>query len=431
MADPTEPSPPWPTAAADGPIVGSLLDTDFYKLLMCQSVMRHHPDVEVTFALVNRSALRLDEAIDERTLRTELERTRALTFTAGEIAFLRGLSQGADRAVFASGFLDRLATLRLPPYELDMRRGRFTLSFRGPWPAVMLWEVPALAILMELRSRFIEAQLGAEGRHAARAAAAVRLMGKLDRLAALPGLALSDFGTRRRHSLAWQEFAVAAARSALGSGFLGTSNVLLALRHGLEPIGTSAHELPMVYAALASDDAALAAAPYRVLADWEADYGGALRIMLPDTFGTAAFLRDAPAWVAHWTGIRVDSGDPQAIADRAIAWWRERGEDPSRKRVIFSDGLDVAAIESLHRRYAGSVRVAFGWGTLLTNDFRGLAPGDRLAPFSLVCKAVAADGRPTVKLSDNPRKALGPPAEVDRYRRVFGTGYQTSRPVEV
>ncbi|MFM8282192.1 MAG: nicotinate phosphoribosyltransferase [Planctomycetaceae bacterium] len=431
MTDPTEPPLPWPAAVADGPIVGSLLDTDFYKLLMCQSVMRHHPDVEVTFALVNRSALRLDEAIDEGALRDELDRVRGLAFTYDEIAFLRRLSQGGDRPVFTAAFLDRLATLRLPPYELDLRDGRFSLSFCGPWPAVMLWEVPALAILMESRSRSVETALGPATCRAARAASAARLEAKCVRLATLPDLALSDFGTRRRHSLAWQEYAVLTARRILGAGFRGTSNVSLAMRHGLEPIGTSAHELPMVYAALANDDAALAAAPYRVLADWEADYGPPLRIMLPDTFGTMAFLRDAPSWVARWTGIRIDSGDPRAIADRAIAWWRECGEDPSGKRVIFSDGLDVAAIESLHRRYSGGARVAFGWGTLLTNDFRGLAPGDRLAPFSLVCKAVAADGRPTVKLSDNPLKALGPPAEVERYRRVFATGEQATRPVEV
>ena len=92
----------------------------------------------------------------------------------------------------------------------------------------------------------------------------------------------------------------------------------------------------------------------------------------------------------------------------AIRWWKDRGEDPRQKLVIFSDGLDVDQIEALHRQFLGRVKVSFGWGTMLTNDFRGLAVGDALAPFSLVCKAVSANGRPTVKLSDNPNKALGP-----------------------
>ena len=99
-------------------------------------------------------------------------------------------------------------------------------------------------------------------------------------------------------------------------------------------------------------------------------------------------------------------------------------KDPQGKLVIFSDGLDVDKIRELFLRFNGRVKVSFGWGTLLTNDFRGLVPGDGLAPFSLVCKAVAANGRPTVKLSDNPEKATGPKDEIARYRRVFETGPQ-------
>ena len=99
--------------------------------------------------------------------------------------------------------------------------------------------------------------------------------------------------------------------------------------------------------------------------------------------------------------------------------------------MIFSDGLDVAKIEELHRQFAGRVKVSFGWGTMLTNDFIGLIDGNALAPFSLVCKAVSADGRPTVKLSDNPKKALGPADEIARYKRVFGLGAQVAEEVLV
>ena len=115
----------------------------------------------------------------------------------------------------------------------------------------------------------------------------------------------------------------------------------------------------------------------------------------------------------------------------AIRWWKDRGEDPRDKLVIFSDGLDVEKIVELHRQFHGRVKVSFGWGTLLTNDFRGLVPGDGLAPFSLVCKAVAADGKPTVKLSDNPAKAMGPDDEVARYKRVFDVGKQVAQKVIV
>ncbi len=195
--------------------------------------------------------------------------------------------------------------------------------------------------------------------------------------------------------------------------------------------GTNAHELPMVYAALAEDDAALARAPYDVLADWHEEHEGNLRIILPDTYGTEGFLERAPDWLAGWTGIRIDSGDPERGAETAIDWWKTRGEDPTQKLVIFSDGLDEEKILELSRKFAGRVRVSFGWGTLLTNDFRGLTPDDRLAPFSLVCKAVSANGRSTVKLSDNPNKAMGPESEIARYKRVFEVGEQERRDVVV
>jgi nicotinate phosphoribosyltransferase len=120
-----------------------------------------------------------------------------------------------------------------------------------------------------------------------------------------------------------------------------------------------------------------------------------------------------------------------AGAEAAISWWKSLGQDPREKLVIFSDGLDVERIVELQRMFAGRVRVSFGWGTLLTNDFRGLTEGDALAPFSLVCKAASANGRPTVKLSDNPLKAMGPADQVARYRSVFGVGAQTPEPVLV
>jgi len=217
----------------------------------------------------------------------------------------------------------------------------------------------------------------------------------------------------------------------LGEKFVGTSNCLIAKNRDLEAIGTNAHELPMVYAALAKDDEALARAPYDVLSDWHEEHDGNLRIILPDTYGTQGFLDNAPDWLNRWTGIRIDSGDPATAAEKAIDWWTRRGEDPSQKLIIFSDGLDEAKIAQLHTQFSGRVRASFGWGTYLTNDFRGLVPDDALAPFSLVCKPIAADGQPTVKLSDNPNKALGPADQIARYKRVFGVGEQDMIEVKV
>jgi nicotinate phosphoribosyltransferase len=258
-----------------------------------------------------------------------------------------------------------------------------------------------------------------------------RVWEKIERLKNLPDLSIADFGTRRRHGFLWQDWCVQAMSEGLGSAFLGTSNCLIALRREVEAIGTNAHELPMVYAALADSEADTLAAPYRVLADWQEDYEGNLRIILPDTYGTTRFLRDAPDWVSSWTGIRVDSKDPFEGGEEAIDWWLSRGEDPTTKLIIFSDGLDIDRIEDLHRHFHGRARLGYGWGTLLTNDFRGLAREGELDPISIVCKVISADGRPTVKLSDNPSKAMGPRGEVERYRRLFGAVERAPQPVLV
>ncbi|MEL7097089.1 MAG: nicotinate phosphoribosyltransferase, partial [Pseudomonadota bacterium] len=263
------------------------------------------------------------------------------------------------------------------------------------------------------------------------ARAMTKLWEKVERLRGVEGLRIADFGTRRRHSFLWQDWCVQAMTERLGTNFAGTSNCLIAKNRDLEAIGTNAHELPMVYAALAKDDETLAQAPYKVLSDWHEEHDGNLRIILPDTYGTQGFLDRAPDWLAGWTGIRIDSGDPAEGAETAINWWKSRGEDPEQKLIIFSDGLDEDKILDLHSQFVGRVKVSFGWGTLLTNDFRGLTEGDALAPFSLVCKAVAADGKPTVKLSDNPRKAMGPQEQIERYKRVFGVGQQADMEVLV
>jgi nicotinate phosphoribosyltransferase len=409
------------------PIVRSLIDTDFYKLLMCQSVFRNKPETQVTFSLINRSTqVPLAKLIDEGELREQLDHIRSLSLSRGESTWLRGNTFYGKRQMFRPDFMEWFENLRLPPYHLERRGDQYELTFEGSWPEVMLWEIPALAVLMELRGRAVLNDMGRFELQVLYARAMTRVWEKIEQLRGIDGLSIADFGTRRRHSFLWQDWCVQAMMEGLGSKFTGTSNCLIAMRREVEAIGTNAHELPMVYSALTEDDAALAQAPYDVLSDWHEEHEGNLRIILPDTYGTQGFLDRAPDWLAGWTGIRIDSGDPASGAEIAIKWWQDRGEDPRTKRVIFSDGLDVAQMLQLHAQFAQRVNVSFGWGTLLTNDFRGLVPDDGLAPFSLVCKAISANGRPTVKLSDNPEKAMGPKEEVERYKRVFGVGRQQS-----
>ncbi|WP_138466334.1 nicotinate phosphoribosyltransferase [Poseidonocella sp. HB161398] len=414
------------------PIVRSLIDTDFYKLLMCQTVFGKGPQTQVTFSLINRTkSLRLAELIDEGELREQLDHIRSLSLSRGESTWLRGNMFYGKRQMFRPDFMEWFENLRLPPYHLEKRDGQYELTFEGSWPEVMLWEIPALSVLMELRGRAVLERMGRFELEVLYARAMTKLWEKVERLKTLPDVKIADFGTRRRHSFLWQDWCVQAMLEGLGPNFVGTSNCLIAMRREVEAIGTNAHELPMVYSALAEDDEALAAAPFKVLQDWQEEHEGNLLVILPDTYGTREFLDRAPHWLSRWTGIRIDSGDPVGNGEAAIEWWKSKGEDPRGKLMIFSDGLDVDEIFRLHAHFAGRVRASFGWGTLLTNDFRGLVEDDALAPFSLVCKAVKANGRPTVKLSDNPNKAMGPEAEVARYKRVFGVGEQARREVIV
>lgn len=414
------------------PIVRSLIDTDFYKLLMCQSVFRNSPDTQVTFSLINRSPhIRLAEIVDEGELREQLDHVQSLSLSRGESTWMRGNTFYGKRQMFTSEFMDWFETLRLPPYLLEKKDGQYELTFEGSWPEVMLWEIPALSVLMELRGRAVLGDMRKFELQILYARAMTKLWKKIEQLRSIDNLRLADFGTRRRHSFLWQDWAVQAMTEGLGSKFVGTSNCLIAKNRDLAAIGTNAHELPMIYSALATSDSALRQAPYDVLSDWHDEHDGNLRIILPDTYGTQGFLDNAPDWLAKWTGIRIDSGAPEAGAEIAIKWWKSRGEDPTQKLVIFSDGLDVAKISELQSKFDGRVRVSFGWGTLLTNDFRGLVPEDSLAPFSLVCKAISANGKPTVKLSDNSNKAMGPADEIERYKRVFDLTAQSAQDIIV
>jgi nicotinate phosphoribosyltransferase len=405
------------------PTVRSLLDTDFYKLLMLQAIHERHANVRTTFSVINRTKhVNLAEVIDEGELREQLDHARTLRFTKRELIWLRGNTFYGKSQIFRPEFLDWLADFRLPEYELRMTGGEFVLEFDAPWSQATMWEIPALSIINELKSRAATRSMGRFELDILYARAKAKLWSKIERLQALEGLRISDFGTRRRHGFLWQSWCVEAMKEGLGDKFVGTSNVLLAMNNDLESIGTNAHELPMVYAALAATEEELRSAPYRVLQMWRDFYDGNLLIVLPDTYGTAAFLERAPDWVADWTGMRPDSKPIMEAGEEIIAWYKSRGRNPRDKLIIFSDGLDIESIEMAHRAFAGRIRVSYGWGTNLTNDFRGCAsrPMPLLDPISLVCKITSVNGEPAVKLSDNLAKATGGKEAIERYLRVFG-----------
>ena len=420
------------------PIVRTLLDTDFYKLLMLQMIWRLHRNTRATFQLINRTAhVRLADIIEERELIDQLDHARSLRLAKNELIWLAGNSFYGTKQIFEPAFMEWLAEFRLPAYELTKRDGQYELRFEGLWCETTMWEIPALAIINELRARAAMRGMSRFDLDVLYARAKAKLWSKVERLRALQRelpLRISDFGTRRRHGFLWQRWCVEAMQEGLGASFIGTSNVKHAMDTGLEAIGTNAHELPMVYAALSRTDEELRDAPYLVLRDWAQMYGGNLLVVLPDCFGTTSFLARAPDWVADWKGARPDSKSPLAAARELLDWWRERGRDPREKLIVLSDAMDVDTIESTARALRGEANLSVGWGTNLTNDFKDCASAGvdgELAAISLVCKVVEAEGRPTVKLSDNPNKVLGPPDEVARYIRVFGAEGMKAAPVRV
>jgi len=433
------------------PITRSLLDTDFYKLLMLQFIWKRFPTTNASFSLINRSVeVRLGDLIGIRELREQLEQTKKLRFHKSELIWLAGNTFYGRRGIFEPAFLEWLERdFRLSEYELSVHDGQFSLSFRGLWTETTMWEIYALSAVSELKTRANLKRLSELELDILYARAKTKLWEKMERLRGTPGLKVSDFGTRRRHSFLWQEYVVKAMSDTLGSNFIGTSNTYLAYQHDLEAIGTNAHELPMALAAMAKDDEERKASQYRLLELWQQTYHGELLILLPDTFGTTQFLRNAPDWVADWTGQRADSKDPFLAGDEYIAWLEQRGRDPRQKLFIASDSLDVEAILALHAHFSGTIqngasptgfrqasdfldekkwipeqriRFSAGWGTLLTNDFRNCNSqgGGGFDPLNLVCKLNDANGKPAVKLSDTFQKALGPRSEIERYQRIFG-----------
>lgn len=383
---------------------------DYYKATMGQLEFEKHPDAEVTFALKNRSPDRpLSEhltpsIISERL--AELERG----WQPEEIAYLAGLQNQDGDAQFSKEYLDFLADNELPPVEVGYdETGEISVSVTGPWPLVTFWET---VVMSEINELYFREKLAKEGTDldALYREGDRRLDEKIARLKDRPDIKFSDFGTRRRFSYAWQKHVIERVAQELPDNFVGTSNIYLAHELGVKPIGTFAHELPMVYCALedgAGEDPL--DGHNQVLQDWQSLYRGDLSTALTDTYTSEFFFADmTPEQAAEWKSLRHDSGDPFEFGDRVIDFYEKYEIDPTSKTIVFSDGLDIDRIIELADYFKDKINVLFGWGTTLTNDL-GVKTNN------IVMKAVAANGVPTVKLSDDAGKHTGTPETVERY----------------
>jgi nicotinate phosphoribosyltransferase len=417
-----------------GPIIRSRLEPDFYKFTMGQLIWRKYADVQTTFAFRNRTAkAQLGRIVDLGELRDALDHARSLMFTNSELHYLRGANEYQDR-MFDEGYLEFLRALRLPDYHLERSGDDLVLEFTGRWAEVTYWETIALSIVNEVYYRTLLRRLTRFEREAIFAAGIGRLRQKIATLRAHPGIVFSDFGTRRRFSGPWQHYVDEVLRDELNGGsfegpFLGTSNTYSAMTAGLVPMGTAAHELPMIIAGMLdagdADSAWLRRAQRQVIDDWWEQYGWGLSIFLPDTFGTDFFFSVVSREdLRRWKGFRWDSGDLFGFGERVIRAYAAIDVDPREKMLVPSDALDLPLILDAQQRFAGRIRITYGWGTGLTNDLLdNVMIGDAwYGPVSLVVKPIRANGRGLVKLSDNPAKAIGEPPDVERYKRAAGYG---------
>lgn len=418
------------------PIVRSLFDTDMYKLLMMQFIWHHkkYRTYPVTFELINRDKrIRIADYVSIEEVREQLDYARTLKVQRNELIWLQGNTFFGTTGMFSPEFINWLSTYQLPEYNIEVVDGQFKLRSAGDWADVTLWEIIFMLVVGELKNRAGLRKLGKLDFKILYARAITKLYEKLKRLQKLPNLNITDFSTRRRHNFLYQEEAVLMAADVLGSNFTGTSNVHIAMKHGFEAKGTNAHELQMVRATMANTDQELRDSQYIVPREWREFYGPALSLLLPDTFGTTQFLRNAPPDIIDSAGIRFDSKKPIIGGEEAINWWLQNGLDPLSKLGLFSDGLDVDDIEVIYGHFDGRMRLAFGWGTLFGNDLVGCAPVEEplLLPISLVCKVVEAGGKKAVKLSDNYTKTTGDAEEANRYWNAFGTAGVANAPVRV
>jgi nicotinate phosphoribosyltransferase len=386
-------------------LIQSLLDTDLYKFTMMQVVLHHFPGAQVEYRFKCRTpGVDLRPHLED--MQAEFANLCKLRFRDDELAYLRGLR------FMKSDFVDFLGLFQFNEKYLRAAYGEgpgeIDITIRGPWLHTILYEIPVLALVSEVYFRRTQPRPNLEeGRR--------RLRAKIDLVRKVePSLELriSDFGTRRRFSGAWQEEVLQTLKREVPQYFAGTSNVLFAMRNGLTPLGTMAHEYMQACQALGPR---LRDAQVFAFDKWAQEYRGDLGIALSDTYGFNAFLRDFDMYFCKlFDGVRHDSGEPFDWGERMIAHYRKNRVDPQGKTLIFSDQLSFPLAIEIARRFQGRARISFGIGTNLTNDLGHEA-------INIVLKMTECNGQPVAKVSDAPGKTISKDAGYLAYlRQVYG-----------
>ena len=401
-------------------IITSLLDTDLYKFTMMQVVLHQFPGAQVEYRFKCRNGgANLAAHVEE--IREEVRSLCGLHFQESELAYLRSMR------FIKSDFVDFLGLFKLNEKYIrvtPLPSGDIDITIIGPWLHTILFEIPVLAIVNEVYFRNTQSVPDfVEGRK--------RLDTKIGqlRVEGLSDLKIADYGTRRRFSRAWHEEVIRVLSARLGTShspghtqsapgqLAGTSNVLLAMKLGLTPLGTMAHEYLQASQALGPR---LRDSQTFAFESWAREYRGDLGIALSDVYGMSAFLRDFDMYFCKlFDGARHDSGDPFDWGERMLGHYIQNRVDPLTKTLIFSDGLTVPRTIELYQRFKDRCRLAFGIGTNLTNDLG-------YEPLQIVIKMVRCNGQPVAKLSDTPSKNM---CEDEKYLAYLRQVFEIAQPV--
>ena len=387
-------------------IFDSILDNDFYKFTMQYAVTKLYPDVIARYKFINRGKHEFPEGFAEK-LQEQVNSMANLALTKDEKDFL-----AKNCPYISPAYLDFLQGYRYDPTEviISQDENNISVEVEGNWYRTILWEVPLLSLISELYYTAINANRIDNAAITKNTGEKVDLYNRL-------GVTIADFGTRRRHSYEVHDVVVEELINHSGKSFVGTSNVHLAHKYNVKPIGTHAHEWFMFHAARFGYKVANSMSLDR----WVKVYYGDLGIALTDTYTSDIFFRQFDKKLSKlFDGVRHDSGDPIEFGNKVIAHYEKMGINPMHKTIIFSDGLNSEKVEMITNSFKGKIGLSFGIGTNLTNDVG-------LRPMNIVMKLTEISSYDipwtgVVKLSDERNKHTGTERDIRLAKEILQLG---------
>lgn len=382
------------------PIINSLLDTDLYKFNMNQVIFHKHTNLNGTylFKCRNHGIQFTEEMVDE--IKEQVDHLCTLTFTKEELDYLRSIRFIKDDYV---EFLRLWRPLRDYVHIWRNDDGVLSIMIKGPIFSCMPFEIYLLEIVNEVYFAFQYnyEELKEQARRRLREEIEGFKSGKYT-------FRFAEFGCRRRLSREWQEEVVRTMKEEVPN-MVGTSNVYLAMKYNLIPVGTYAHEYVEMYQGI--NKIPVAYGNYYAMKDWYEEYRGDNGTALSDTLTTDLFLLDFDRSMANnFTGVRHDSGDPYEWGEKIIAHYKKFGIDPKTKTLLFSDSLNFEKAQALYEYFKDRINVSFGIGTYCTNN-------TDVEALNIVIKLQYVNDRPVAKISDAPGKTMCPDEGYAEYLR--------------